>query len=142
MKGSLGEIFLKSTFYFYLFSFSRHHFEDRQHLFSLTLFCVTLFGQVKFFRSRAYIPRGNINIGERTTIHRRILKHSLLFKLCLVLLKSLKIYIIWRPPSLSELTPYQITSGLTHLGSEASKYCLIQKLLVVFTKELVYCDEI
>ena len=28
--------------------------------------------------------------------------------------------IIWRPPSLSELTPYKISLGLTHLGSEAS----------------------
>ena len=26
----------------------------------------------------------------------------------------------WRPPSLSELTPYLIPLGLTHLGSEAS----------------------
>ena len=28
--------------------------------------------------------------------------------------------IIWRPPSLNELTPYYISSELTHLGSEAS----------------------
>ena len=28
----------------------------------------------------------------------------------------------WRPPSQSGLTPYHISSGLTHLGSEASKY--------------------
>ena len=27
---------------------------------------------------------------------------------------------IWRPPNQSELTPYQIPSGLTHLGSEVS----------------------
>ena len=26
---------------------------------------------------------------------------------------------MWRPPNLSELTPYQISSGLTRLGSEA-----------------------
>ena len=28
----------------------------------------------------------------------------------------------WRPPRQSELTPYQIKSELTHLGSEAFKY--------------------
>ena len=28
----------------------------------------------------------------------------------------------WRPPSLSELTPYEISLGLTHQGSETSKY--------------------
>ena len=28
---------------------------------------------------------------------------------------------IWRPPSLSELTPMISNKGLTHLGSEASK---------------------
>ena len=28
---------------------------------------------------------------------------------------------IWRPPSLSELTPMIFNTGLTHLGSEASK---------------------
>ena len=27
---------------------------------------------------------------------------------------------MWRPPRLSELTPYQISLGLTHLGLEAS----------------------
>ena len=27
--------------------------------------------------------------------------------------------LIWKPPSTSELTPYQLSSGLTHLGSEA-----------------------
>ena len=30
------------------------------------------------------------------------------------------IMIKWRPPSLSVLTPYQISLGLTHLGLEAS----------------------
>ena len=29
---------------------------------------------------------------------------------------------IWRPPSLSELTPTIFNMGLTHLGSDASKY--------------------
>ena len=29
---------------------------------------------------------------------------------------------LWRPPSLSELTPMIFDMGLTHLGSEASKY--------------------
>ena len=53
----------KITVYFYLFSFSRQHFEKRQHLFSLTLFCVTVFGRLKFFGSGAYNPWGNINIG-------------------------------------------------------------------------------
>ena len=31
----------------------------------------------------------------------------------------------WRPPSLSELIPYQISLGLTHLGSEASNYSVL-----------------
>ena len=30
--------------------------------------------------------------------------------------------ILWKSPSKSELTPYLILSGLTHLGSEASLY--------------------
>ena len=33
---------------------------------------------------------------------------------------QLEISIIWRPPSLSELTPTIINTELTHLGSEAS----------------------
>ena len=33
-----------------------------------------------------------------------------------------RIMIIWRPPSLSELTPMVYNTGLTHLGSEASIY--------------------
>ena len=28
----------------------------------------------------------------------------------------------WRPPNLSELTPMVFNPGLTHLGSEGSKY--------------------
>ena len=36
---------------------------------------------------------------------------------------------IWRPPSLSELTPYWITLGLTHLGLETSKYINIEWLI-------------
>ena len=39
---------------------------------------------------------------------------------------------IWRSPSLSELTPYSISLGLTHLGSEASIYHKIH----LFTKKL------
>ena len=35
------------------------------------------------------------------------------------------VQIDWRPPSLSELTPYQISLGLTYLGSESSKYLAI-----------------
>ena len=35
-------------------------------------------------------------------------------KICLNIIK-------WRPLSLSELTPYQISLGLTHLGSDAFK---------------------
>ena len=34
---------------------------------------------------------------------------------------------IWRPHSLSKLTPYQIQPGLTHLDSEASSsYCILR----------------
>ena len=40
-------------------------------------------------------------------------------------------HVIWRPPSLSELTPYQITSGLTHLGSEASIYTKVLSLYLL-----------
>ena len=36
------------------------------------------------------------------------------------LFRECSIYVIWRPPSQSELTLYQISSGLTHLVSEAS----------------------
>ena len=35
-------------------------------------------------------------------------------------LLSKKLMKIWRPTSKSELAPYQIQSGLIHLGSEAS----------------------
>ena len=31
-------------------------------------------------------------------------------------------YYIWRPPSLSELSPMIFSMGLTHLGSEATIY--------------------
>ena len=31
-------------------------------------------------------------------------------------------FVIWKPPSLSELTPMLINMGLTHLGSKASIY--------------------
>ena len=31
---------------------------------------------------------------------------------------------IWRPPSLSKLTPVVFNTGLTHLGSDASKYII------------------
>ena len=34
--------------------------------------------------------------------------------------KTINVIIIWRPSSLSKLTPYWISLGLTHLGSEAS----------------------
>ena len=34
-------------------------------------------------------------------------------------------YYIWRPPSLSELTPMIFDMGLTHFGSEASFYVFI-----------------
>ena len=36
--------------------------------------------------------------------------------------------IIWRPPSLSELTPMISYVGLTHLGLEATIYCLTIEL--------------
>ena len=38
----------------------------------------------------------------------------------------------WRPPSLSESTPYWISLGLTHLGSEASKYNDKKRLVISF----------
>ena len=39
-------------------------------------------------------------------------------------------YLIWRPPSLSELTPMIINMGLTHLGSKSS-------ILISNIKELI-----
>ena len=39
---------------------------------------------------------------------------------------------IWRPPSLSELTPMIFNTGLTHLGSEASNYVCIFMYLFKF----------
>ena len=48
----------------------------------------------------------------------------------------LKLTFIWRPPSLSELTPYCISLGLTHLGSEGSNLTVKYYFLVVkITKE-------
>ena len=35
---------------------------------------------------------------------------------------QLLFYIKWRSPSVSKLTPMIFNAGLTHLGSEASKY--------------------
>ena len=40
----------------------------------------------------------------------------------------------WRPPSLSELTPYWIPLGLTHLGSEVSKWIKKYKFFVSHKK--------
>ena len=40
----------------------------------------------------------------------------------------------WRPPSLSGLTMYEISSGLTHFGSEASKYNTLMK----YCKDLAF----
>ena len=53
-----------------------------------------------------------------------LLLHSITYtglKFILILWNKRKI-IIWRPPSLSKLTPYKISSGLTHLGTEAPIY--------------------
>ena len=36
----------------------------------------------------------------------------------------------WKPPTLSELTPYLISLGLTHFGSEASNNFLITPVLL------------
>ena len=50
--------------------------------------------------------------------------------------------LIWKPPSTSELTPYQLSSGLTHLGSEASKWLGIihliglRHVLIIFGLEI------
>ena len=54
---------------------------------------------------------------------------------------------IWRPQSLSELTPYQKPLGLTHLGSEASKYSqsssvytyVTINIYFLFTENLIKC---
>ena len=41
------------------------------------------------------------------------------------------IYIIWRPPSLSGLTPMIFNMGLTHLASEGSNRDSLMDLLLV-----------
>ena len=41
------------------------------------------------------------------------------------ILKQVCLFIIWRPPSLSELTPKLFNTGLTHLGFEAFIYYLL-----------------
>ena len=46
--------------------------------------------------------------------------------LTLNIIKSMYIH-KWRPPSLSELTPYEISLELAYLGSEASIYVYIFK---------------
>ena len=49
----------------------------------------------------------------------------------------------WRPPSLSELTPMVFNTGLTHLGSEASKYtCMYEFPNMVFKIILKYIFQI
>ena len=44
--------------------------------------------------------------------------------ICYKVNRIMYLHTIWRPPSLSELTPYLIQLGLTHLGSEASIYII------------------
>ena len=50
------------------------------------------------------------------------LKNVCFYLLIFSLMKKL---IIWKPPSLGELTPIIFNKGLTHLGSEASIYLII-----------------
>ena len=45
---------------------------------------------------------------------------------------------IWRPPSLSELTPMIFDMGLTHLGSEASIYHILILIITGFFTKLDY----
>ena len=50
----------------------------------------------------------------------------------------------WRLPSLSELTPYQISFGLTHLDLEASNYdkkSIYSLLLFYVVHFLISCDK-
>ena len=52
----------------------------------------------------------------------------------------LNINYIWRPSSLSELTPIMFNMGLTHLGSEASicdiKYYKYEYVIIIIYYEL------
>ena len=50
-----------------------------------------------------------------------------------MLSKSIKKHLIWRPQSLSELTPMIFNTGLTHLALEAS-ICVV---IFLITKELI-----
>ena len=49
---------------------------------------------------------------------------------CVLLIILVLFIYIWRPPSLSELTPIIFSAGLTHLGSETSIYVVIVSYLV------------
>ena len=42
-----------------------------------------------------------------------------------IIYKYMHVFYIWRPPSLSELTPMLFNTGLTNLGLEASIYSII-----------------
>ena len=42
----------------------------------------------------------------------------------------------WKPPNLSELTTYQVSSGLTHLGSEASN-CIMKLARRLMVKKIL-----
>ena len=46
--------------------------------------------------------------------------HDLTYAILLLFIMNDHSGIMWRPPSLSELTPMILNMGLTHLGSEAS----------------------
>ena len=56
--------------------------------------------------------------------------------------KSQYNYMKWKPPSLGELTPMIFNTGLTHLGSEASKYVLklinYSKMSVMIIRYFLY----
>ena len=44
---------------------------------------------------------------------------------------------IWRPPSLSELTPYCIVSKITQLGSDTSNFKILS---IELEKKLIFFD--
>ena len=64
--------------------------------------------------------------------------------ICISLLIKIHILMkcfIWRPPSLSELTPMIFNTGLTHLGLEASISCIGMNNIMHKTVSLVCkCD--
>ena len=64
----------------------------------------------------------------------KIMKKGSKYDLILILLLCTKYSNKWRPSSLNELTPMICNKGLTHLGSEASKY---YDIISVFTSYIL-----